>query len=186
MARNHAHTILVDPETTGAGEQERAVRTLLEGIGENPAREGLADTPQRFVKAFHELTEGYAQDPADILGTVFDDDYTGPVTVTDVPFWSLCEHHLLPFHGTVDITYVPNGKVVGLSKLSRIVQCYARRLQMQERMTRQIADAIEEHLEAKGVRVVIHGHHTCMAARGIRTPATMNTEDKRGTLAEVA
>lgn len=185
MARNHAHTILVPADRPGVGEQERAVETLLEGIGESPQRAGLKETPQRFVKAFHELTSGYAQDPGDILGTVFDDEYQGPVTVTEIPFWSLCEHHLLPFHGTVDITYIPNGKVVGLSKLSRIVQCFARRLQMQERMTRQIADAIEEHLEAQGVQVTIHGHHTCMAARGIRTPATMTTQDKRGTLAQV-
>lgn len=168
------------------GDQEQAVRTLLEGIGEDPGRDGLEGTPSRFVKAFHEMTAGYGQDPAQVLGTLFEEAYDAPVSVTGIPYWSLCEHHLLPFHGTADITYVPNGKVVGLSKLSRIVQCFARRLQMQERMTREIADALAEHLGAQGVRVVVHGEHTCMAARGIRTPATMTTCVEHGVLAVVS
>lgn len=162
--------------------QEDAVRTLLAGVVEDVDSEDLQDTPARFVKAFHELTAGYLLDPATILSRVFPEEYAGPVTVTGIPFWSLCEHHLLPFHGTADVTYIPQGKVVGLSKLSRLVQCFAQRLQMQERMTRQIADALEGHLDAKGVRVTLRAEHTCMTARGARTPATMVTCDARGAL----
>lgn len=180
MVGNHAHAVLLT--RPGVGEQEAAVRTLLSGIGEDTDRAGLRDTPARFVRAFGELTAGYDEDPATILGRVFEEPYDAPVTVTGIPFWSLCEHHLLPFCGTADVTYVPDGRVVGLSKLSRLVQCFARRLQMQERMTRQIADALEQHLGARGVRVVVRGHHTCMAARGARTPATMETRIERGSL----
>lgn len=177
-----AHAMLVTRRPPGVGNQEDAVRTLLEDIGEDPDREGLLETPARFVKAFRELTAGYLEDPAEILGKTFAEEYDAPVRVTDIPFWSLCEHHLLPFSGTADVTYVPDGRVVGLSKLSRLVQCFARRLQMQERMTRQVADALEEHLGARGVRVVVRGHHTCMAARGVRTPAVMETRVERGIL----
>lgn len=174
-------TAIIEP-VPGTDSQEQAVKTLLESIGEDPAREGLADTPGRFVRALHEMTAGYQQDPAAILSRVFNEPYAGPVTVKEIPFWSLCEHHLLPFHGTVDITYIPDGRVVGLSKLSRLVQCFARRLQMQERMTREIAEALQTHLEPRGVRVTVRAHHTCMAARGVRTPATMETCAQRGLL----
>ena len=175
-ARN-GHALVLEPAPTGP---EAAVRSLLESIGEDPDRDGLRDTPGRFVRALREMTAGQREDPADILGRVFEEAYDGPVTVSDIPYWSLCEHHLLPFHGTVDITYLPDGRVVGLSKLSRLVQTFSRRLQMQERMTRQLADAVEEHLGALGVEVTVRGHHSCMAARGVRTPATMTTRAVRG------
>lgn len=161
---------------------EAAVQNLLRAIGEDPHRSGLQDTPTRFVKALREMTSGYQEDPGDVLGTVFKESYAGPVEVRDIPFWSLCEHHLLPFHGTVDVHYVPNGHVVGLSKLSRVVQTFARRLQLQERLTRQIADAIEEHLDARSVRITVRGAHSCMAARGVKTPATMVTRAERGAI----
>lgn len=129
--------------------------------------ETLANTPTRFIKAIQEMTEGYGMDPVEILGKVFEESYDEVVILRKIEFTSLCEHHLLPFSGSVDIGYIP-GKVVGLSKLARLVDCFSRRLQMQERMTRQIADALEKHLSAKGVAVVSRGTHSCMCHRGVR------------------
>ena len=165
-----------------AGPTDAVVR-LLEHIGEDPTREGLVDTPKRVLKAYTEMTVGYHQDPADILGTTFD---VGPtdelVIVRDIPFHSLCEHHMLGFSGTATVGYLPNERVVGLSKLARLVELYARRLQVQERMTTQISSAIVEHLGTDTAGVVVKGQHSCMACRGVGKPATMITSSLTGRL----
>lgn len=138
--------------------------------------EGVRDTPKRVVKMLEEMTAGYSQKPEEILGTVFEDSYDEIVILKDIEFTSLCEHHLLPYMGSVDIGYLPKDRVVGLSKLARLVECFARRLQIQERMTRQIAQAIVDHLQVEGVAVVVRAHHSCMGCRGVRKPgATMVT-----------
>lgn len=149
---------------------ENGVRQIMLFVGEDPEREGLADTPSRVVRAYEEMTYGYRMDPAQILSCVFNEKCEGTIILCDIAFHSLCEHHLLGFSGTVDIGYVPNGKVVGLSKLARLVECFARRFQIQERLNHQIADALEEHLGALGVAVVVRAHHSCMGCRGVRQP----------------
>lgn len=156
------------------------VRALLASIGEDPTREGLIDTPKRVVKALAEMTAGMNEDPAAALGTVFNETCDEMVIVTDLPFVSLCEHHLLPFTGTATIGYLPAGRIVGLSKLGRVLDVYARRLQVQERMTTQIADAIASILLPHGVGVVIEAQHSCMACRGVRKPGRMITSALRG------
>lgn len=166
--------------------REDAVVALLQGIGEDPSREGLRDTPRRVVKALAEMTIGYQHDPAQILGTVFDEVSEEMVIVRGIPFWSLCEHHMLPFHGTAHVAYLPDGQVVGLSKIPRLVECFARRLQVQERMTTQVADALATHLQPRGVAVLIEGEHTCMRIRGIQREGTMITSAYRGTLRDDA
>jgi GTP cyclohydrolase IA len=164
-----------------------AIKVLLEHIGEDPERNGLKDTPKRVAKAWLEMTDGYKQDPKEILATVFDDEYDEIVVVRDIPFCSNCEHHLLPFVGSVDIGYLPNKGIVGLSKLARLVDCFSKRLQVQERMTRQIADAIEEHLQAKGVGVIVRSSHQCMSCRGVKKPGvTMVTSAMLGIFREEA
>jgi GTP cyclohydrolase IA len=153
---------------------EAAVRVLLSYMGEDPDRAGVLETPKRVAKALTEMTAGYREDPADILDKVFEETFDEVVILKDIPFTSLCEHHLLPFTGTADVGYIPDGHVVGLSKLARLVDCFARRLQMQERLTRQVADAIMLHLKAKGAAVVIRAAHQCMACRGVKkSGATM-------------
>ncbi|MDR2151542.1 MAG: GTP cyclohydrolase I FolE [Helicobacteraceae bacterium] len=148
---------------------EGAVKTILTEIGENPAREGLAKTPERVAKAFEALTIGYAQDPAQVLGdAMFDSASSQMVLVRGVEFYSLCEHHLMPFFGAAHVAYIPNGKVVGLSKIPRMIDVFARRLQIQERMTDQIADAIMSAVKPKGVAVVINARHLCMEMRGVQ------------------
>lgn len=132
----------------------------------------LDATPSRWLSAFAEMTAGYDHDPAKILSTVFPDDCDQMVWLRNIQFTSLCEHHLLPFMGTVSVCYVPNGKVVGLSKLARVVVCYSRRLQIQERLTKEIAQAIETHLKPLGVGVLIRAHHGCMSCRGVKQPST--------------
>lgn len=161
-----------------------AIRTLLEHIGEDAARDGLLDTPARVAKAWREMTVGYTQEPAEILARTFDVPCEDePVILRNIPFHSNCEHHMLPFHGTATVAYIPGGRVVGISKLARLVHCFARRLQVQERLTKQIADAVEEHLDAAGVAVVISAHHSCMGCRGVGTPQTeMITTAFRGVL----
>jgi GTP cyclohydrolase I len=151
---------------------EDAVVRLLEAIGEDPTRAGLLDTPARVVKALGELTAGMSEDPATILARTFDDVPADEmIVVRGVEFTSLCEHHVLPFTGLAHVGYIPNGhRVVGLSKLARLVDCFARRLQVQERMTAQIANAIDEHLDAVGVGVVVQARHACMGCRGVRKP----------------
>ncbi len=147
---------------------EQAVRTLLDAIGEDPDREGLLDTPKRVVKSLKEMTSGYAMEPAEALGTTFSEKHDSLIILKGVRFTSLCEHHMLPFIGTASVAYIPGERIVGLSKLARIVEVFAKRLQVQERMTEQIANAIDEHIEPRGVGVVIRGHHSCMSCRGVR------------------
>jgi len=145
-------------------------------------REGLADTPRRWLSAMAEMTDGYSQDPASVLGTTFEVGYDAMVVVKDIPFASLCEHHLLPFHGHISIGYIPTGRVVGLSKLARLVEVFARRFQIQERLTAQIADTIAAVVEPQGVGVVCRAFHTCMALRGVRKEAEMVTSTLYGVL----
>jgi GTP cyclohydrolase I len=143
-------------------------REILARLGENPARDGLQRTPERVERSMHFLTKGYEQDPMKILrGALFDVDYDEMVIVKDIEVFSLCEHHMLPFFGKVHVAYIPKGKVIGLSKIPRLVEVFARRLQVQERLTRQIADAISEAIDPQGVGVVIEARHLCMMMRGI-------------------
>jgi GTP cyclohydrolase I len=169
-------------EGTGAGEHgangrvEAAVRQILLEIGEDPERQGLAGTPGRVHRMYTELTAGYHVDPERLINNaIFDIAYSEMVVVRDVPFYSLCEHHLLPFFGTASVAYIPRGRVIGLSKIPRIVEMYARRLQIQERLTSQIADFLQERLEPQGVGVVIEGTHLCAVMRGVRKPGTIMT-----------
>lgn len=154
-----------EPQAT----MEGAVRQILEAIGEDPERQGLQRTPLRVAKAYAELTSGYHVDPDALINdAVFDVDYDEMVLVKDIDFYSMCEHHMLPFYGKAHVAYIPNGKVIGLSKIPRIVEMYARRLQVQERMTQQIADFLQETLQAQGVAVVVEGQHMCAAMRGVK------------------
>jgi GTP cyclohydrolase I len=149
---------------------EEAIRTLIRWAGEDPRREGLVDTPARVVRAYEEWFEGYEQDPAEFLQRTFEEvgGYGDMVVLRDIPFESCCEHHMAAIHGSVHIGYLPNGKVVGISKLARVVDAFARRLQVQERLTAQIADAIEAALAPRGVGVVVKATHACMSTRGVR------------------
>ncbi|RYE31325.1 MAG: GTP cyclohydrolase I FolE [Hyphomicrobiales bacterium] len=151
-------------------EAEAAVRTLLLWAGDDPSREGLADTPRRVAKAYKEFYKGYAEEPRRILDRVFEEveGYRDMVLVRDIPFYSHCEHHMVPFVGKAHIGYYPSKGVVGLSKLARIVDVYARRLQTQETMTAQIADVIEEVLEPRGIAILVEAEHMCMSMRGIQ------------------
>ena len=150
-------------------EAEAAVRTLLAYIGENPAREGLVDTPKRVVSAFEELYGGYRESAIDVLDRTFGEmgDYDEFVLVRNIPFHSNCEHHMMPFHGQAHIAYMPVARVVGLSKLARLIDVYARRLQTQEHLTSQVATAISEVLKPRGVAVMVEAEHTCMSLRGV-------------------
>ena len=163
-----------------------AVRTILEYVGEDPGREGLLDTPERVVKSWDKLYGGYKQDPGEILSRSFQSDgYDQMVILGPIEYWSTCEHHMLPFYGSVSIGYLPGpeGKVVGVSKLARVVEVYARRLQIQERFTQEVARAIEEQTGALGVGVVIRGQHMCMVARGVeKQNSVMTTSDMRGAM----
>ncbi len=148
---------------------ECAVRDILESIGEDPDREGLLRTPERVARMYEELTAGYHVDPVRLINdAIFDVDYDQMVVVRDIDFYSMCEHHMLPFFGKASVAYIPNGKIVGLSKVARIVETYARRLQVQERMTRQIAECLMENLQPLGVAVVLKAQHLCMMMRGIQ------------------
>lgn len=160
----------------GAGAIESAVRLILEEIGEDPDREGLQRTPERVHRMYLELTAGYHVDAERLInGAVFEVDYSEMVVVRDIPFYSLCEHHLLPFFGSAAVAYIPDGRVIGLSKIPRIVEMYARRLQVQERLTQQVADLLMERLVPKGVGVVIEASHLCASMRGVRKPGTVMT-----------
>ncbi len=165
-------------------DQERirsAVREILIAVGENPDREGLRDTPARVARMYDELFSGLGEDPAAYLDRFFDEDHHELVLVKDIPFDSFCEHHLMPFTGHAHVAYIPAGRVVGLSKIARVVEGYARRPQVQERLTSQIADVFMEKLTPKGVAVVIEAVHTCMTVRGVRKPgAKMVTSALRG------
>jgi GTP cyclohydrolase I len=158
------------------GPVEEAVRQILAEMGEDPSRPGLAGTPDRVHRMYAELTAGYHVDPERLInGAVFDVDYSEMVVVKDIPFYSLCEHHLLPFFGAASVAYIPRGRVVGLSKIPRIVETYARRLQVQERLTQQIAAFLDERLNPQGVGVVIEATHLCAVMRGVRKPGTIMT-----------
>lgn len=149
-----------------------AVRLLLEGIGEDTGREGLAETPDRIARMYAEIFSGMEEDAAIPLSRVFTVDSGEMVLEKDIVFYSMCEHHMMPFFGKAHVAYIPDGKVVGLSKLARTVEIYAKRLQIQERMTEQIADAIMEHLAPKGVMVVLEAEHMCMTMRGVKKPGS--------------
>jgi GTP cyclohydrolase I len=172
----------LSPETPFDLERiERAVREILLAVGENPDREGLQQTPERVARSFAELFSGLTEDPRLHLRVTFDEQHREMVVLRDIPFASACEHHLLPFTGHAHIGYIPQGRVVGLSKLARVVEGYARRPQVQERLTSEIADAIMDELQPDGCGVVIEAVHTCMTIRGIRKPgSTMITSAMRG------
>ena len=165
------------------GRIEKAVREILEAIGENPDREGLRDTPARVARMYAEIFGGLDEDPASYLTTTFEADHDEMVMVRDIPMFSACEHHLLPWLGKAHVAYIPNddGRVTGLSKLARLVDAYAKRPQVQERLTSQIADTLDRALEPKGCMVVIEAEHLCMTMRGVRKPgSTTVTSAVRG------
>ena len=168
---------------------ENAVREILLAIGEDPDREGLQDTPKRVAKSYAEIFAGLHQSPVDLLSTTFSIEHEEMVLVKDIPFFSTCEHHLVPFHGSAHIGYIPSkdGKVTGLSKLARLVDVYARRPQVQERLTTQIVDALMDNLDPRGAIVVIECEHLCMSMRGVRKPGAKTvTSAVRGQLRETA
>lgn len=153
-----------------------SVRTILETIGEDPSREGLLKTPERVAKAQLYLTQGYAQDPAEILrSAIFEEQYDEMILVKDIELYSMCEHHMVPFFGKAHVAYIPDRHIVGLSKIPRIVDVFARRLQVQERMTIQIRDAIQDALKPQGVAVVIEATHLCMVMRGVQKQNSVTT-----------
>jgi GTP cyclohydrolase IA len=168
LNESHADDQALTADETSAS---LAVARILRFIGEDPTRDGLIDTPKRVVRAWKEMTAGYDEDPAEILSRTFEEESDELVVLRGISFYSTCEHHMLPFYGTASVGYLP-GRVVGISKLARLVHCFARRLQIQERLTRQIGAAVEEHLEAKGVGVIVSAHHLCMGCRGVRQPQT--------------
>lgn len=165
---------------------EEAVRLILEAIGEDPNREGLLDTPKRVAKMYEEVFSGMDVDPKEYFETIFTEEHEELVLVKDIPFYSMCEHHLVPFFGKAHVAYIPkNGRVTGLSKLARAVDAVARRPQLQERMTAEVADAMMEKLEPHGAMVIIEAEHMCMSMRGVRKPgSTTVTTAVRGVLAE--
>ena len=152
---------------------QKGIRLFLEGIGENPDREGLKETPSRFARMCDELLSGAAQKPEQILGKIFNEEYSELVLVKNIPLYSFCEHHILPFFGVAHIAYLPDGKrVVGISKIARLVEVFSKRLQLQERLTSQIADTIMDVLKPQGAMVVIEAEHMCMIMRGVKKPGT--------------
>jgi GTP cyclohydrolase IA len=158
-----------------------AVREIILAVGEDPEREGLRDTPRRVADMYAEVFSGLREDPADVLSVGFEEGHQEMVIVKDIPFYSMCEHHFLPFHGVAHVGYIPNGRVVGLSKLARAVEILARRPQLQERLSTQLADVIMKSLEPQGVAVVISANHLCMQMRGVRKPGSLTvTSAMRG------
>jgi len=164
------------------GQVAYLTRDLLLAVGEDPEREGLQRTPERVARMYEELLAGYRTDPvAMVNGAIFESDYKNIVLVRDIEFYSLCEHHMLPFTGKAHVAYIPNGKIIGLSKIPRLVEMYARRLQVQERMTQQIGEALEEILHPRGVAVIVEGAHMCAMMRGVKQAETsMVTSDMLG------
>ena len=173
--------LTAEPDSVN-GDVEDAIYDLLKKIGEDPERQGLQRTPERVARMYAELTAGYHVDPETLINeAIFDIDYDEMVTVKDIDFYSLCEHHILPFFGKAHVAYIPKGRVIGLSKVPRIVEMYARRLQVQERMTVQIADFLNETLQPQGVAVVVEGKHMCAVMRGVKKEnAKMVTSAMRG------
>ena len=160
---------------------ERAVGEILLAVGEDPNREGLKTTPRRVANMYVELLEGMQHKPSEHLQSIFHEKYDEVVLLRDIPFFSICEHHMMPFIGTANVAYLPDGKVLGVSKIARIVDCFAKRLQLQERLTAQVADFLMDNLKPKGVAVVIEASHSCMTIRGIRKPnSEMVTSALRG------
>jgi GTP cyclohydrolase IA len=169
IVKNFPHTSR-DAERPSQKEAEDAIRVLLRWAGDDPSREGLIDTPTRVAKAYRELFAGYEMDPEDVLGRTFEEvaGYDDMVLVKDIPFYSHCEHHMVPIIGKAHVAYMPDGKVLGLSKIARVVEIYGRRLQTQETMTAQIAKAIDDTLAPRGVAVMLEAEHMCMAMRGVQ------------------
>jgi GTP cyclohydrolase I len=165
IGRNGVDT--VDKEAIKA-----AVEQLLRAVGEDPTREGLVGTPRRIAEMYEEILQGIHQDPREVLQVGFEENHQEMVIVRDISFYSLCEHHLLPFHGNFHIGYIPRGRVVGISKLARVVEIFARRFQLQERLTSQIADILMDELDPAGVAVVGEAEHLCMTMRGVKKPGT--------------
>jgi len=166
------------------GRIEKAVREIIEALGEDPEREGLAGTPERVARFYEEVFEGIHLDPGEVVDAFFGDEhYQEIVMVKEIPFYSMCEHHFVPFHGQAHVAYMPDGRVTGLSKLARLVEGYARRPQMQERLTAQVADALNERLDPLGVLVVVEAEHLCMSMRGVRKPGALTvTSAVRGVM----
>ncbi len=176
-SRLNTNTAVADlPLELHAASTEEIHRELLRRLGEDPARDGLLKTPERITKSLAYLTRGYEQSATEILrGALFDVDYDEMVIVRDIEFYSLCEHHMLPFFGKAHVAYIPKGKVIGLSKVARLVDVYARRLLVQERMTREIADAIVEAINPQGVAVILEAQHLCMMMRGVEKQGSMTS-----------
>jgi GTP cyclohydrolase I len=168
--------------TIDRGRIEKAVREIIEALGENPDREGLMETPERVAAFYAEVFDGIHRDPGDVVDAFFGEEhYQEIVMVREIPFYSMCEHHFVPFHGAAHVAYIPKGRVTGLSKLARLVEGFARRPQMQERLTAQVADALAERLQPLGVMVVVEAEHLCMSMRGVKKPgATTVTSAVRG------
>ena len=163
-------------QTSGGADLPRiaaAVREILSAVGEDPNREGLRDTPMRVARMYQEVFAGMRQDPAEYLRAAFTEEYDELVVLRDIPFHSMCEHHLLPFIGSAHVGYLPDGRIAGISKLARVVDAFAHRPQVQERLTNQIADILMEHLAAKGVAVIIEATHSCMTCRGVKKPGSV-------------
>lgn len=172
-SRDAAHQVRVFDQPRA----EAAIRELLVAVGEDPDRSGLRDTPARVARAYREIFAGLYTDPATVLSTMFDEDHNELVIVKEIPMYSTCEHHLVSFHGVAHVGYIPSedGRVTGLSKIARLVDLYAKRPQVQERLTSQIADALVERLDPRGVIVVVEAEHLCMAMRGVRKPGAITT-----------
>lgn len=176
-----------DPNDAYEAAASARVQQLLQLLGENPGRDGLVETPLRVARALRDMTAGYRIDPAEILATSFDEKHDGLITLDHIEFVSMCEHHMMAFMGHVHIGYLPNdaGRVVGVSKLARLVDCFAKRLQVQERMTAQIARALEEHLKPQGVAVIAEARHSCVCARGVgKQSSVMRTSVMIGSMRE--
>lgn len=177
MTRSHNNSATLTTPVFDQPRAEAAVRELLFAIGEDPDRPGLTDTPARVARSYRELFAGLYTDPDAVLGTLFDEDHDELVLVKEIPLYSTCEHHLVSFHGVAHVGYIPgaDGRVTGLSKIARLVDLYAKRPQVQERLTVQIADALMRKLDPRGVIVVIEAEHLCMAMRGVRKPGSITT-----------
>lgn len=191
LSNGRAHAGASTTIEPGMGVDEEAIKTavvmMLKAIGEDPTREGLRDTPRRIAEMYRELFAGLKHDPAEVLQVSFDEGHSEMVIVKDIPFYTVCEHHFLPFHGVAHVGYIPRGRVVGISKLARAVEILARRPQLQERLTSQVADTIMTTLEPNGVGVVLEGQHLCMTMRGVKKPGSkVVTSAMRGVFKNVA